>query len=255
MNALVLDQCAVCSKPIDGARVERTRGGVLCFLHAECWKVVLSEQAAAAARRVEAAKNSITRSFLYSAKHEHLEQVTGGMPDWPYARFDNPEFRRRVSKKVLAFLEGYDFSQRASLAILGDTGIGKTASVEAMMYKWLDAARAAVKVQPDDDKWPSFHPSFFFLSGHELVSARRNWRIGSEAPIVLEAKKTGLLILDELGFEPSSDLPFEVIDFRYRQRLVTIVTSGRKPNEFRDRYGDATYRRLTEEGYLLEDFP
>ena len=254
MNARVLDECVVCSKPIEGAGVEKTRRGVPCSLHAACWDLVLAEQTSANARRLEIAKNSVTRSFLYQAKHEHCEQTVGGLPDWPHARFDNPEFRRRASKKILTFLESYSFTDGTSVVVSGDTGAGKTGGVEAMLYKWLDEARSAIKSGPDDDKWPGFRPSFFFVSGHELVGARRNWKIGSEAPIVTEAKKTGLLILDELGFEPSSDLPFEVIDHRYRQRLVTIVTTGRKPNEFRDRYGDAMYRRLTEEGILIEDW-
>ncbi|MEI9951635.1 MAG: hypothetical protein WDO74_22310 [Pseudomonadota bacterium] len=177
------------------------------------------------------------------------------MPDWPYARFSNAEFRRRASKKILSCLESYSFSESMSMLICGDTGVGKTGGVTAVLHGWLDEAKAVLKAPPSEANWPSFSPSFFFLAGHELVGARRNWRIGSEAPIVHEAKNTELLILDELGFEASSDLPFEVIDHRYRKRLVTIVTSGRKPNEFRDKYGDALYRRLTEEGILLEDFP
>jgi len=253
MNAPVLDQCVICNKPIDGTRVEKTRRGVPCSLHAACWEIVLQEQAATKERRLEMAKASVTRSFLYSAKHEHLEQVTGGMPDWPYSRFDNPEFRRRASKKILSYLQSYSFNEGMSMLVSGDTGTGKTSGIVAMMYKWLDEAKATVPAPTDSSVMPSFRPAFFFVTGHELVGARRDWRIGSVAPIVLEAKQTGLLIIDELGYEAASDVPFEVVDHRYRQQRVTIVTTGRKPNEFRERYGDAMYRRLTEEGVLLED--
>ena len=254
MNAPVLDECAVCNKPIDGARVEKTRRGFPCSLHVECWELVLKEKAEDDARRLQLAKRYIEESFLYSAKREHLEQVSGGLPDWPHARFDNPEFRRRASKRILAGLASYSFTDGMPMLVSGDTGTGKTSGVTAMLYSWLDKAKAAAIAPPSEANHPSFLPSFFFLTGHELVASRRNWRIGSEAPIVEEAKKTGFLILDELGFEPLSDLPFEVIDHRYRQRRVTIVTTGRKPNEFRDKYGDAMYRRLTEEGILLEDW-
>jgi DNA replication protein DnaC len=246
--------CALCDKPILGESVTRNRRGQPCAIHADCWARFEIEVAADKERRLKLAKSSIRRSFLYDAKHEHLEQAVGGLPDWPFARFENSEFRARASKTILSALEQYRLQDGLSLLICGETGVGKTGGVVARLYGWLDEAVAAA-VPESDVNIRRFEPHFFFVTGHELAGSRRNWKLGEDCPIVLEAKRIELLILDELGFEPASELPFEVIDHRYRQRLVTIVTTGRKPKEFRDRYGDAMYRRLVENGALLEDFP
>jgi hypothetical protein len=38
------------------------------------------------------------------------------------------------------------------------------------------------------------------------------------------------------------------VDARYSAVLHTIITTGLRPVEFRKRYGDACWRRLTEQG-------
>ena len=45
-----------------------------------------------------------------------------------------------------------------------------------------------------------------------------------------------------------ADVGFYVVDARYSQQRPTIVTSGLRPDAFRERYGDAMWRRLTEKG-------
>jgi DNA replication protein DnaC len=64
---------------------------------------------------------------------------------------------------------------------------------------------------------------------------------------------TGLLFLDELGFEQLDGVAFEIINARYNKQATTIVTTGLQPAEFARRYGSAVWRRQTESGALIED--
>ena len=245
------ETCPLCGAPVGADGVPKQRGDEQHMVHVACWEGYVESRQ----RRLETARKSIVRSFLYQAEHDHLEQRVGGMPMWPHARHDNPEFLRRASVKIARALAKYSFADGLSLVVSGKTGTGKTSLVTATLRRWCAEAEASVRLPASDPdaQLAHFAPRFFFVTGPELVNARRNWRIGHEAPIVDEAKRIPLLIIDELGFEPLSEIPFEVVDHRYRQQSITIVTTGLDPKAFRDRYGDALFRRLTENGALLED--
>jgi len=245
--------CFTCYAPIEGARVQKVRSGSHFHFHPECWTNFEAEQRESRDRHLRSAQESIRDSFGYCAERPGLAQRVGGLPVFPFADLANAEFRRRASRKILGALERYKFDVR--LMISGPTGCGKTSGIVARLNKSRDDAVVAAKPSTGPGGSPPvFRPRFFFLSGYELVSARRNWKLGEESPVITLAKDVELLILDELGFEPLSELPFEVLDHRYRSQRVSIVTTGLKPAEFRTRYGDAAYRRIAEGGAVIEDW-
>lgn len=252
MNAPITVNCFNCYGPIEGERVSKSLRGSPCHFHPACWNKIETEQREAAARQLRAAQEGVRRSFKYSAEQPGLEQPVGGLPLAPYATLDNAEFRSRVSKKFLSAVERYDLT--LNLMLLGPTGRGKTTILAAKMRKLCDDAIAAVKPHDAGPLAVCFKPRFLFLAGYELAVARRNWKLGQESPIVAMAKDIEFLILDELGFEPLTELPFEVIDHRYRAQRVTVVTTGLEPAEFRARYGDAAFRRIAEGGAVIEDW-
>jgi len=180
------------------------------------------------------------------------EHWSARLPGWAFARFGNADFRGRVSAKLLRAYEQYGGSE--SLVVSARTGSGKTSLAVAWLHRLRDLARQAVRegVKPN-------RTSFLFTSGPEFAGARRRWQLGSESRLVSEACDAGLLVLDELGFEPPSEEVFFVIDARYRTGSPTIVTTGlpiesRDPNvpTFVKRYGAAVLRRLLEPGRLVE---
>jgi len=133
-----------------------------------------------------------------------------------------------------------------SVALLGPTGIGKSAACAALLARILDTS---VERREVDFQWAL---GVRFVDAAELIVARRNSRLGSEADMVEDAKGATLLVLDELGFEASSPVPFEVVNERYRTGLPTIITTGRAEVEFSKRYGSAFIRRIRDRGTVLD---
>lgn len=201
------------------------------------------------ADRINSAINAIHRARSESLRGgaERGEEPITNPPNWPWARFDNPEFRRRIHPALLAF-QNYKTTLGSGLLSF-PTGAGKTAVLVAWWEQELARAIESANAT-EGNEWTL--TDFRFVSGFEAAVARRNTPLGSEARIIREAMDCGLLFFDELGFEPRSDAIFYIIDHRYRSGRPTVVTTGLSVEEFTARYGDALFRRLTEGGLLLE---
>lgn len=255
--------CRHCNAVIDGEPklVEPSYGGPLVPFHPACWASYCEERNKARAeanqREIERKVADLKKRFdYYMSGHAPGDQGhgIGHPPNWPYARFDNEVFRARSSKKIVSAVERWDPKTLPTLLLCAPTGRGKTSALVAWLWRHLD--QQAARVRAGEEKvWIA---QFVFATGPELAVARRNAALGEEAPLVKHALDCKLLILDELGFEKASEaasgVPFEIVDHRYRQQAVTVVTTGLRPTEFRAKYGDAMYRRLTEGGAVVEDF-
>lgn len=204
-------------------------------------KAVLAEREREAHRM-----KSAFDGFMYGRGYE--EPLTHP-PYWEWARFENESFRKRSSRKITSAVERWSPSE-GGLIVSGPTGRGKTGAIVAWLYRMRDGAIAKARAGEKASIVP-----FAFVSGPELSGSRRRWKIGQEAPIVRHAIKHGVLFLDEVGFEPLSEELFFTIDHRYRLGAPTVITTGLRPKEFRDRYGDALYRRVAEGGAVVEDWP
>ena len=211
--------------------------------HQVCWdERVAARKAADVAKRIAQLDDTYQRS---------IGRLGTCYPRWPFARLDNPAFRSRVSPVFLAAVEGYVPQEDGSLVLSGFTGCGKTSLVCARIDDELRRAKEATV----PGKTGSFL-GFAFITGPELVQSRRQTRLGSgkEAELVDLAMSIELLILDEVGFEASNEIVFDVLDRRLRTLSPTILTTGLRPKEFRERYGDATWRRIAEQGAVFEDW-
>lgn len=175
-----------------------------------------------------------------------FEEPLTHTPQWPWARFNNPEFRRRANSKILTAVENWS-PDKGSLLLCGETGAAKSASVLAWLYRMRDQAIAKARAGEK-----ASIVSFAWITGPELSGCRRRTKIGQESPIVKLALKHYVLILDELGFEPPCEELFFVLDHRLRMEAPVVVTSGRKLEELMARYGDALVRRLIQQGTLVE---
>jgi DNA replication protein DnaC len=155
------------------------------------------------------------------------------------------EFRKRVrSSALLKFAQQHDPDTHGSAVLLGPSGSGKTLAAVGLAHRLV----AAVKKAPTEQA--VFLVSISrWMTAHSLARARRQYSLGDgEAPAIAEAMDAPLLIIDELGFEPATEVLFEVVDARYAKRWPTIVTSGKTQVEFTERYGDALVRRLAGDG-------
>lgn len=254
-----LPSCRQCDESIEGEpHMAKDRYGNAVAFHAACWDSYLQarKDAEERERQRELAQRvaDLEKRFDYHMNGNVNGDNGHGLchpPSWPYARFDNAEFRARSSKKIVGAIEKWDPKKLPTLLVCGPTGKGKTASLVAWLWRYRDQQIARIRAG-DAKVWVT---PFIFASGPEFAVARRNAALGEEAPLIKHALDCGLLIMDELGFEKQTEVPFEIVDHRYRTQAVTVVTTGLKPAEFRSRYGDAMYRRLTEGGAVVEDFP
>jgi hypothetical protein len=134
---------------------------------------------------------------------------------------------------------------------MAPTGRGKTAGPVAWLYR--HRAHTIARARAGDDN--ARHRQFVFGTGAEIAIARRKTAYGQEAPLIAAAMKANLLVLDDLGGEIKNEAVLEIVDHRYRRQAATIVSTFLKPEGFRKHYGDALWRRLTESGVVVEDFP
>ena len=174
------------------------------------------------------------------------------VPVWPWARFEHAQFPVTTTHK--AILEAARSWRRinGSLALLGPTGAGKTASAVALAHRIIDACLARKRSDAD----MRFAVGLRFISAKDLAQARREHKLGAgDSPLEAMAIAATLLILDELGYEPQIDTTIsDVVDARYRAGLPIVVTSGLSEAELAVRYGDAVKRRLCERGRVVSAF-
>jgi hypothetical protein len=131
----------------------------------------------------------------------------------------------------------------ANLLLLGPTGTGKTTAaahlILTMLGRWLDADCTGELV---DVHW---------IQSTRLERARREHGLGQgESLPLVTARDCGLLVIDDLGQEPSrgETCIWDVIDRRYSDCLPTIITSGLTRGDLASRYGAAFVRRLNQDG-------
>lgn len=126
-----------------------------------------------------------------------------------------------------------------SLVIIGPSGAGKTTFVAESVLRYVERPDATAGELRGLLAW---------TTGHALAAARREAPLGRRAPLIDRCVDARVLVIDELGQEPLSEVPFEIVDLRYAAGRSTVVTSGLPSTEFRARYGDAMWRRLTQDG-------
>jgi hypothetical protein len=254
--------CQRCRKPLEGEPKSVTdRYDEVTLWHHECWEAYSAEREErrklARAAAIDEQVKQIERRFRYYLAGNitcDINERGFGVcqpPQWDFARFDHPEFRRRSSRKIVGAIEKWDPLKLPTLLLAAPTGSGKSAGVLAWLWRYRDQQIARARAGEEN----AGVTTFIWATGPELTVARRNASLGDEAPLIKHALDCGMLILDELGFERMSEVPFELVDHRYRRQAVTVVTTGLRSVEFRARYGDAMFRRLTENGALVEDFP
>lgn len=181
-----------------------------------------------------------------------LEPAYASLPAWSWCRLDAPLFRART-RDAAEMVEAAT-AWRAStgnLVLLGPTGIGKTSVVVALAHKILDYVRDH-KATPEA---VAMAKGMRFVDAIDLGIARRNWPLGQgDPPLLIVAREAPILILDEVGREPTWDTTmFELFNYRYRRGLPIVATSRLTEAEMKaqDRYGVDGARRILESGKLV----
>ncbi len=142
-------------------------------------------------------------------------------------------------------VERFPLERTPNVVLVGQAGSGKTTLAIAMARLWIAKHRKSV----------------CFVSALELVAARSGYPLGAgEAPIIREAKRARVLILDDLGQEKQDrdGVVTELIFARDGSVGPTWVTTGvgvdRAAAEasVKAQYGDGVARRLFEGAIVFD---
>lgn len=120
----------------------------------------------------------------------------------------------------------------SGLLLAGEAGTGKTSLACAMLRDWFQKTKG----------------SALFVAAHDLAGARLQHELGrGEANLVDRASKVDLLLIDDIGSEPTGTFHTEIRDViarRHNYDLPTWVTTGKKREEILERYGFGIARRI-----------
>lgn len=144
-----------------------------------------------------------------------------------------------ATNAVKAHQEG----SRAFLLLFGAPGTGKTVAAVQGLYG------AFLATSP------------YFLRDtaafvRAIEAARLSQFDGADQERFRKMKQAKLLVLDDLGAEMLHDgwrpMLDELIDYRYGERLKTIVTSNLDAKAFKERYGDRIVDRIRHDGAVCQ---
>lgn len=90
--------------------------------------------------------------------------------------------------------------------------------------------------------------------GNRLLEAKDIAQLSDKDGQLTAYQTIPLLFLDDLGREPTEVMRYgnvtspitELLEYRYNQRLTTIVTTNLEPSEIREKYGDRIADRFNE---------
>lgn len=145
---------------------------------------------------------------------------------------------------VLALAQGHYIRQAEPILLVGNPGLGKTHVASALA---LAACRQGYKVR------------FYNAAGlvNELIEAQDQHRL---AKFLTAAKKCHLIVLDELGFIPFSDIGAQLI-FQFcsalHEKVALIITTNLHFADWTQVFGNerltsALLDRLTHRAHILE---
>jgi hypothetical protein len=154
----------------------------------------------------------------------------------------------------LIALVGHPNIERAKIStgarrvvFVGPPGAGKTTLAVAMFRAAVEAVRPAL---PEGRRyWMGRPAEHRYVSSHQLAKARALHPLGEgEPPLIVEATRCPLLLIDELGGEDQrhASAVAEVIYDRHAEGLPTWITMGVGPKEVAARYGGGIARRVFE---------
>lgn len=173
-----------------------------------------------------------------------------------------PEFLRSVRIDVLeqrihspAMLEVARSwaPERGSVALLGDTGKGKSTASGALALRLIREG-----VRQGGRLWELAQGLRWFRA-EELEQEMRAHPLGRGAcPAYTSAVNAKLLILDDVGWEKDRKAIASVLAARYESAQLTVLTSGQTVDGLREMYGDAIIRRIVtyrgRPGLMVADF-
>lgn len=156
---------------------------------------------------------------------------------YAWASLDAPELAKRVRGLAAAKAQAPAILGAERVVFIGPTGAGKT-SLAVALLRWL---------------LPELGGDGLFVHAFRLADAKSKQRLGEESPTITAATCCRVLLLDDLGNEPKTELSAipSVVFERHAEAAQTWVTTPFGPEEIARRYGDGVSRRIYERALVI----
>lgn len=160
-----------------------------------------------------------------------------------------------ISAPALRKVADMDLDGKHNVVLLGGTGIGKSTALALAVRRY--HVRTAYRVE---HLIGLQFPKIVWTYARDIVAATQAHPLGKgEAPMVEDAKKAALLVLDDIGLERDAGPLLDVLHYRYTAGKPTWSTSGFTLAQLTEKFGDAFVRRLVElngkPGIVVSAFP
>lgn len=166
--------------------------------------------------------------------------------------FENayPSYPDHLDTHAMRIAQGFESSPKCMFAFFGQTGTGKTYAGVNMMVK---AMSQCAREQASTSVALSYEMKGMYVRSVDLSDALRDSSLTTKNII----KQTKHLMMDDLRIKPAGlvtdafiTMIEDIIDFRHRHKLFTVITSNCSPYAFAEVYGDPVLSRLTQSAEL-----
>ena len=155
-------------------------------------------------------------------------------PTVPVKPFDRTVYQKldsKITHKIDSYINKFPNNPAKNLLITGKTGTGKTYCTKLIQHELIQ-------------KGFSIH----FTSTFNLVKRMKDYLYGQDSNVPSDFFRSDLLIIDDLGAEPSikdsDDILYNVINERYTNEKHFIVTTNLDIDQIKIRYDDRTMGRI-----------
>ncbi len=157
---------------------------------------------------------------------------------YAWAALDAPELQKRVRGYARAMAQSEGILAAERVVFVGPTGSGKTSLAVALL-------RAAL---------PNLGGDGLFVHSFRLAEAKSKQKLGEESPLISACNWARVLLLDDLGNEPKTELSAvpSVVFERHAEARVTWVTTAFTSDDLARRYGDGVSRRIYERALPIQ---
>jgi DNA replication protein DnaC len=130
--------------------------------------------------------------------------------------------------------------QRVPFVVLeGHAGVGKTVIAAALVHSLAERAT-------DGEQAAARARGVRWTTAKAIGDARRESKLGTEPPLLAEAKRASFLVVDELGAETEVVDVREVLFVRHAHGRQTVITTYLDRSQIAQRYDAGGARRLLE---------
>ena len=162
---------------------------------------------------------------------DYIKSLEPVVPVKPFDRTVYQKLDSKITQKLDLYLSKFPFNKFKNLIITGPTGTGKTYCAALVQHELTQKGFAV-----------------HMTSTFNLVKRMKDYLFGQDATVPADFFNSDLLIIDDLGAEPtiknSDEMLYTVINERYSNNLPLLITTNLSKDQVANRYDDRILGRI-----------